>query len=80
MAKEITFEDEDRDDVTKEPISPEDAAGKIINISQPVITTAKLSNLKAKLRALDIEKTENQKRIDNLTAEITEIETALNVK
>ncbi len=80
MAKTYEFENEERDDISKEPITEEEAAKKKILISQPEITNATLEELEFGLEQATMEKEMAQADFDRITIQIAEIKTALNIK
>lgn len=79
MAKTYEFENEKRDDFSKESITSEEAAKKKILISQPEITSATLEELEFGLEQATMEKEMAQTDFDRITVQISEIKTALNI-
>ncbi len=80
MAKTYEFENEERDDIPNESITPEEAEKKKILISQPEITNTTLEELEFGLEQATMEKAMAQADFDRITAQIAEIKTALNIK
>ncbi len=79
MAKTIEFEDEDRIDISNEPMTSKEAAKKKILITEPHTTSIKLGSLEGVLQNAEITIIKGQNDKDRVTAQIAEIKAALNI-